>query len=252
MNFYFGENLKALRKKRDFTQEQLAEMLGVSSQAVSKWERGNAYPDISLLPIIANLFSVSVDSLLGVDISEKETAIATILAEADRLCGENRFADAVSFLREALIRYPAEPRILYRLAWNLTGTVKEQPQNLSEAIGVYEKILELCDEPRLRATVLRDLLYRYYTTGNTDKALKTAEMLPDFEVCKEYNLGRSNLLHGRKLAEYLQKNIRLYGNAMRECLAYFLNDAILREEEMLPYSVEIAKHKMDLLEQLLA
>ena len=150
------------------------------------------------------------------------------------------------------MQYPAEPGIMYQLAWNLTGTIKEHPQNLPEAVGIYEKILEICDEPQIRIKALRDLMYRYSTSGDEKKALETAGMLPDFENCREYNLGRSNLLSHRELAEYLQKNIRLYGSAMKECLEYFLDDSILSEADMYPYTIDAAKHKMDLLNQILA
>ena len=251
MDNYFGQNFKNLRKKRDLTQEQIAEMLSVSSQAVGKWETGKSLPDISLLPIIANLFCVSVDFLLGVDISKREEAIENILTESAGLTESERYADAVAFLRNALVQYPAEPKIMYQLAWNLTGTINDQPENLNEAIGVYERILEICDEPQLRAKTVRDLMYRCYTLGDEKRAIELAHTLPDFEVCKEYNLGRSNLLHGRELAEYLLKNIRIYGEAMQECLEYFLDYAILSEEEMRPYNAETAKRKMALLEKIL-
>ncbi len=79
MNHCFGENFKEQRKKQDWTQEQIAEMLGISSQAVSKWEKGTTLPDISMLPIIANLFHMSIDRLLGVDISKWEENILECL-----------------------------------------------------------------------------------------------------------------------------------------------------------------------------
>ena len=59
MNIYFSEIFKQLRQERDLTQEALADYLGVSFQAVSKWERGESYPDIEILPEIAGYFSVS-------------------------------------------------------------------------------------------------------------------------------------------------------------------------------------------------
>ena len=67
----FCETMKTLRKQRGLNQEQMAETLGVSAQAVSKWECGGSFPDISLLPIIADYFGVSVDYLLGHDTSKR-------------------------------------------------------------------------------------------------------------------------------------------------------------------------------------
>ena len=63
MKLYVSENLKRLRKEKGFTQEQLATRLNVSFQAVSKWECGESYPDIVMLPSIAQIFSVSLDDL---------------------------------------------------------------------------------------------------------------------------------------------------------------------------------------------
>ena len=67
MNLAIGQRIKAFRKEKDITQEQLAEMLGVSCQSVSRWESGVCYPDMELLPVLAEIFAVTVDKLLGVD-----------------------------------------------------------------------------------------------------------------------------------------------------------------------------------------
>ena len=64
MNINLAEKLKSLRKEKNVLQEKLAQYLNVSFQAVSKWENGNAYPDISLLPDIARFFGITVDELL--------------------------------------------------------------------------------------------------------------------------------------------------------------------------------------------
>ncbi len=61
----FGENLKTIRKKDQLSQEGLAEMLGVSRQAVSKWELGEVYPEVDKLLILSKKLNVSLDSLLG-------------------------------------------------------------------------------------------------------------------------------------------------------------------------------------------
>lgn len=65
-----GNNIKQLRQQKNLTQEQVAEKLGVSYQAVSKWENKANTPDITLLPEIANLFGVSIDALFLDDIAD--------------------------------------------------------------------------------------------------------------------------------------------------------------------------------------
>ena len=64
---YIAENLKRLRKERHMTQENVADALGISTQSVSKWEREESYPDITLLPALANLYQTSVDTILGME-----------------------------------------------------------------------------------------------------------------------------------------------------------------------------------------
>ena len=67
MNLRIGENLKRLRREKDLTQEELAAHLGVSFQAISKWERGESYPDITILPALSNYFKISIDELVGME-----------------------------------------------------------------------------------------------------------------------------------------------------------------------------------------
>lgn len=65
MEITIGENIRRLRIERRMTQEQLAEILNVTNAAVSKWERGDSFPDITMLFPIADYFGVSVDALIG-------------------------------------------------------------------------------------------------------------------------------------------------------------------------------------------
>ena len=60
-----AENIARLRKERGMTQETLAEMIGVSAQTISKWENANTWPDVALLPVMADVFGVSIDALYG-------------------------------------------------------------------------------------------------------------------------------------------------------------------------------------------
>lgn len=251
MEFNFGEKMKALRKKSNFTQEQMAEFLGVSSQAISKWETNISYPDISLLPTIANFYGVSTDELLGVDVSKRDESINALCGKADRLSSEKRYAEELSLMRKAVIDYPGNDKLMYRLTWALTGNIKENPDYLDEAINVYLKILEISTDTEIRAKVTRDLIHRYYTKEDIDTATEYVNQLPAFEVCREYNMGRANLLNGKSLAIYLQNNIRLFGNAMIECLEYFLNDKIISKEDMMPLTPRKAANSIAQLKQIL-
>ncbi len=65
MRIQIGNTIKALRKRDKRTQEDVAEALGITFQAVSRWESEIAYPDIELIPAIANYFGVTIDELFG-------------------------------------------------------------------------------------------------------------------------------------------------------------------------------------------
>ena len=249
---YLGDFIKKLRKQRNLTQEQIADAFGVSCQAISKWETGTSYPDISLLPIIADYFSVSVDYLLGHDTSKQKEDIEQVCNYADTLLEIHDYAQAIPLLREMLIKHPSNEKLMYKLAWALSGTSRESPDNYEEAILLYLKLLEISTDTEMRVRVSRDLMYRYYTKENYEKAFYFANSLPSFDLCREYNLGRSNLLEGKELSEYLQSNIQLFGNAMIECLEYFENDKILTAKEKEPYTSESAKDKIKWLREILA
>ena len=84
MNTTIGSRIAALRKAKNLKQEELAEMLGVSGQAVSKWENDQNCPDISLLPQLAHILGVTVDELLSGK-QESSPAVQLLPAE-DRKC----------------------------------------------------------------------------------------------------------------------------------------------------------------------
>lgn len=68
MELKIGENIKRLRRNKGITQEQLAEFMGVSCVAVSKWENSNTYPDVSAIIPLARVFGVSIDELMDMQL----------------------------------------------------------------------------------------------------------------------------------------------------------------------------------------
>lgn len=81
MKLTIGENIRTLRRAKDMTQEQLADMLGVTYQSVSRWENAQAYPDIELIPAITAIFETSTDVLMGLPETEKEKQAEKLIDE---------------------------------------------------------------------------------------------------------------------------------------------------------------------------
>ena len=80
-----SEKIASLRRAHNLTQEALGEAVGVSAQAVSKWEKGDSLPDISVIPDLCKIFSISADTLLG---SEGNITAAMYISKAVEICGD--------------------------------------------------------------------------------------------------------------------------------------------------------------------
>ena len=117
MNVKIGKHIKELRNRDGVTQDALAEALGVTGQAISKWENESGYPDIGYITPIANFFNVTIDQLFGHDRSESENKINVYCEKLDEL--HRNWADVntrIDLARQALAEFPAEEKLLVRLA----------------------------------------------------------------------------------------------------------------------------------------
>ena len=108
-----GERIKELRQRDGRTQETLANALGVTAQAVSRWEKGICYPDMGMIPSIANYFGVSIDELFGYD-NERSKKIDALAERIRTMIAENNgvdvsMDDCITLAREALISYRRHP-----------------------------------------------------------------------------------------------------------------------------------------------
>ena len=72
MQLELGKRIRELRRRDGRTQEDLAEAIGVTSQAVSRWEANGGYPDMEMIPSIAYFFGITIDELFGVDKAKNE------------------------------------------------------------------------------------------------------------------------------------------------------------------------------------
>ena len=216
MNITLGENIKRLRRDRQLTQEQLAEALEVSFQAVSKWENKVTYPDIEVLPVIAGYFDVTVDELLGVDVERKEEEVKKILDQSKELRHNGKIYDDMCFLRDKVKEYPNNSTLLYELSLSVFiyyfGAENRQfGEEQRRKAG--EEVVELCkkavrynskDEAfALRCKRQMAVTYRYM--GEKEKAREIVETFPDMGMSWDLNIAPT--LPGDEALIRHQKNV---------------------------------------------
>ncbi len=211
MQIDLGIKIRTLRRRDGYTQEALAEALGVTSQAVSRWEAGGSYPDINLIPSIANYFGVTIDELFGYtnDRTHKIDQVVTNIREMLRLNrGEDvNIDECLALSRSAMIEFPGNEKIMLCLAsvlykaagirygehhltdsegYSIYDTKRHQTyKQWQEAISLYEKVLPGLPQGELRHEAVDKLSQLYVNMGYHEKAMALAESAPDILGTRE-------------------------------------------------------------------
>ncbi|MBE6657929.1 MAG: helix-turn-helix transcriptional regulator [Ruminococcaceae bacterium] len=222
MEIKLSKVMKELRIRHGNTQEELADFLGVTIQAVSKWERAEGMPDITYLPQIAGFYAVTVDTLLGMDEAAKEEKIKEICQEYDRirqcpprkdgtLIVENNIEAGIDHIRAALHEFPDCWHFMQLLASDLWYHSKSKAGNektklLDEAEGLCRKILNGCMEDRWRHCANEILCLILFEQGNKQQAVEQAWNLPGAVGSNDFML--TNVLEGADLERQLNISIR--------------------------------------------
>ena len=197
MIVYLGENIKKQRKEKNITQEVLAEHLGVTFQSVSNWERGESYPDITMLPDIANFFNITIDSLIGMNEIEKQKKIDEYLNIYDK----TKYKDT-SFVFEKFCKaakeFPTDFRILVRymelLMCEKSSADEPEYENYSREINsIYKNIQSHCTDDNIRMWSKRLMCQHLHTKAhyknNDEYQIKCESLLsemPDMINTKDY------------------------------------------------------------------
>ena len=192
-----GENLKRLRLAGGMTQEELADVFGVAFQTVSKWERGESCPDVTLLPGISSYFGVTVDDLLA-DRDRQHAHTAALMRRYDAAALADRPALLDAFREKARVR-PGDHALLVRYMELLQQTrdhVRDPgyAQTARELTRLYERIERDCadDAVRVRAkrVYITHLMRRYDCLGFDEnireQARAVAASLPRLRDSREY------------------------------------------------------------------
>ena len=177
---YLPANLKKYRILKELTQEDVAEFLGITPQSVSKWERGESYPDITLLPALANIFETSVDLLLGMDTIRAEETRYNIHKKAVEYQRNGNLDMAEKTYRDALLIYPNKPGMILGLASTLA-----LKGDTEEAIELMERGLPISINEKQKSTMRATLCFLYLKAGREDKACKLASQLPHMRESRE-------------------------------------------------------------------
>ncbi len=178
MNIKIGSKIRELRKKYGLTQEQLAENIGVSFQAVSKWENNIALPDITLIPVIANYFGVSTDEVLCYDSTKKDKEIEQLVDESYKL-RETDPEKGRKALEEGLRKYPDNDILLNNLLY-----VMNYRKNPDETIAVASKLIDKTNNNEVKYDALRFLAYAYSAKGDSQSAVAALEQIPEIYFTK--------------------------------------------------------------------
>ena len=219
-----GEKIRLLRKKNDVTQDKLADHLGVTPQAVSRWESGVCYPDMNYLPSIADYFSVTMDDLLCYTGAQKTAKVREYLEEVEHLLDRDRVTEALEVLRRAMADIPSDHSLQLEAAGVLSlyagmlmdsgsGERIEAAVNavLSEAVSLCRHILEDCTDDGLRDETKKTLCDIYaHQLGDTVQAEEIANQLHGMNVSRE--IIRATMLTGDVAFEQAQRNLILFAD----------------------------------------
>lgn len=168
-----GTNIYTLRKEKKITQAQLAEKLGVSEQAISKWENNQCAPDVCLFPIIADYFSVSIDRLFGYHMNSYAEEVQAIITAADDSMDTY---EEIKIISDGLKKYPNSPDLKIYLAFSLSMVNRiskdeaEREEAVKKAIQLCNEVVDACGDNKQVDNALNMLTRIYNETGNYNKA----------------------------------------------------------------------------------
>ena len=239
-----GEKIKSLRKQKNISQEVFAGYLGVSFQAVSKWENGNTMPDVTMIPAIASFFGVSTDELFDFNLYEIEKNVEAIVNEYSKYwCNGKDMNKCEQILRDGLKKYPGNDILLDCL----TDVLCELGRN-DEVITIGKSLVESTKHDDLRFDAYRSMAEAYKAKGEYQLAKDAIEHIPEIYFTK---LGvAAQLLEGEEMYEAAQKQKNLSAEDLIDML--IITGKYLRAEgetEKANSQFRIARKVMDAFEE---
>lgn len=201
MNIKIGEKIKLLRKQKNISQEVLAQYLGVSFQAISKWENETTMPDITMVPAIASFFGVSTDELFDFNLMEIELHVEKICKESWQYRDTDP-AKSEAILREGLKKFPGNDILLNNLLYTM-----RTPERATEVITLCKSLIESTKLDDVKYDALRVLAETYKEQGEYELVKVTLDKIPELYFTK-LEL-QAELLEGEEMAKAAIKQLGL-------------------------------------------
>ncbi len=212
-----GKKIKELRKKKDMTQERLAEYLNVSFQAVSKWETGAASPDLSMIVPLARLLGVSIDELFGFVNAEEDPRLKELEATLDETHKTGDTAKRYEIAKIAVAEYPGNFDCLLWLALaeesyaihNCEHYSEEQQEHFKSAVKLYETIFKDCEDADTKNCAIYGLVRNLPNIGRKADAAFYAKQHPynEDELLMWCLSGEELSVHRQKMIERKMSNL---------------------------------------------
>lgn len=215
MKLNIGETIKKLRKEKEITQEEFAEVLGVSYQSVSRWENNSCYPDIELIPIIASFFGISTDRLMGIDETKEQKAVSKYLDDFQNAISKGKIDDCIAIARKGVKEFPNNYILLNKLMYALfvsgddDGNIPEWKENMvkydAEITDLGERIMKYCPDQNIRLEATARLAFNHCCQGRKEIGKNIYATLPPMKLCRENQMWWS--LEKEEKLPFLQKAI---------------------------------------------
>lgn len=213
-----GEIIRGLRTRQGVTQEKLADYLGITYQAVSKWENNAGMPDISLVVPLASFFGVSPDTLFGWTEETEHTEAEGYHTQSKQFLQSGRAEENLALWRGATSKYPRNHRCLAGLmgaihiavAAGICEDGKNPDDMLEEALTLGQRILEDCTDGDLAGYARQLTVYILSMDGfrccDHEKAAAMAEEAGDIHTCRQF---LTRFAYPRGSEEYVRVNREL-------------------------------------------
>lgn len=200
-----GSIIKELRQKKKMSQEELAEYLGVSTQAVSRWETSVSYPDITLLPLIANVFNVTVDYLLGTDKFKNDKLIEEVKKEYHKYQCKGDNVGAHKYMKQIYEKYPNVENLQLMYADSCSAAHNEDKSIIDEGIEVLERLVRLSCNEEIKSKAYDKLFWLYLHKKDKVKLKDIFYNHIKPKLKKDYY--SSYVLDGEELTKYCQQEL---------------------------------------------